>query len=262
MFIEINDQAVYVATGNHPLDPTKKSVIFVHGTGQDHSIWVLPTRYFARHDRNVLAVDLPGHGRSGGEPLETVEAIAGWLVELLDAAGLEEAAIVGHSLGSLAAIAAAALYPARVSAIALVGTTVPMPVSAALLDAAKNNRHEAIEMLNYWGFSQAAQLGGNPTPGNWMLGAGLRLMEQARPGVIHADLKACNDYADGLEHAAAVQCPALLILGARDRLTPARSASKLAETLPRAETVVLDDCGHAMLAERPDSVLDQLIKVV
>jgi pimeloyl-ACP methyl ester carboxylesterase len=117
-------------------------------------------------------------------------------------------------------------------------------------------------MLNYWGFSQAAQLGGNPTPGNWMLGAGLRLMEQARPGVIHADLKACNDYADGLEHAAAVQCPALLILGARDRLTPARSASKLAETLPRAETVVLDDCGHAMLAERPDSVLDQLIKVV
>ena len=177
---------------------------------------MLPTRYFARHDRNVLAVDLPGHGRSGGEPLASVEAIAGWVVELLDATGLDQAAIVGHSLGSLAAVAAAALYPGRVTAIALVGTTVPMPVSTALLDAAKDNRHEAIEMLNYWGFSQPAQLGGNPTPGNWMLGAGLRLMEQARPGVIHADLKACDDYADGLEHAAAVRCPALLILGARD----------------------------------------------
>jgi pimeloyl-ACP methyl ester carboxylesterase len=262
MLLKINGQAVHIATGGRPLDPALEAVVFVHGTGQDHSIWVLPSRYFARHHRNVLAVDLPGHGRSGGAPLTKVEAIADWLIEVLDAAGLSTAAFVGHSLGSLAAIAAAARHPGRVRAIALIGTAVPMPVSDALLDAAKNNRHEAIEMLNFWGFSQSAQLGGNPTPGNWMLGAGLRLMERALPGVIHADLKACDDYTDGLEHAAAVRCPALLILGARDRLTPARSARRLADTLPDARTVVLDDCGHAMLAERPDSVLDELIKVV
>jgi len=262
MLFEINGQAAYAATGNRTPDPKKPTVLFVHGTGQDHSIWVLPTRYFARHDRNVLAVDLPGHGRSGGRPLESIEAIADWLMRVLDAAGLSEAAIVGHSLGSLAAIAAAACHPDRVRAIVLVGSTLPMPVSPALLEEAKHDRHEAIDMLTIWGFSKSALLGGSPTPGNWMLGTGRRLMERAGPGVIYTDLNACNQYSAGLEQAAAVRCPALLILGERDMLTPPRTATRLAELLPGAETVILKGCGHAMLAEQPDPVLDQLIRVV
>jgi len=262
MKFQINGHEVFVATGNRDPDPQKESVLFVHGTGQDHSIWVLPTRYFARHDRNVLAVDLPGHGRSGGPPLESVTGLADWLILVLNATRTERVAIVGHSLGSLAAIAAAARFPERVRAIALIGTTAPMPVSEFLLERAKENSHEAIEILNFWGFSRSAQLGGNPNPGNWMLGQGMRLMEKARPGVIYSDLVACNEYRDGLEHAAAVQCPALLILGGRDMLTPVRSAVRVADALPNAEKVVLEGSGHALLAERPESVLDQLIRVV
>jgi pimeloyl-ACP methyl ester carboxylesterase len=262
MQLKINGHDVFVATGNRVPDPKKETVIFVHGAGQDHSIWVLPTRYFARHDRNVLAVDLPGHGRSGGPPLESIQEIAHWLIAVLDATELTRTAIVGHSLGSLAAIAAAALHPDRIRAIALVGTTVPMPVSDFLLERAKGDKHEAIEMLNFWGFSKSAQLGGNATPGNWMLGGGLRLMEKAGPGVIYTDLKACNDYQEGLEHAAEVACPALLILGERDMLTPVRSANKVIQALPNAEKVVLEGSGHALLAERPDPVLDLLIRVV
>jgi len=262
MQLKINGNSVYIATGNRDPDPEKETVLFLHGTGQDHTIWVLPTRYFARHDRNVLAVDLPGHGRSGGDPLETIEAMADWAIQVLDATRLSSAAVVGHSLGSLVAIAAAARHPTRVRAIALVGTTVPMPVSGFLLDNAKKDRHEAIEMLNFWGYSKSAQLGGNATPGNWMLGGGLRLMEKAGPGVIHTDLKACNEYIEGMEHAARVTCPALLILGERDMLTPVRSAMKVADMLPNAEKVILEGSGHALLAERPDPVLDQLIRVV
>ena len=85
MKITVNGHEVYVATGNRDFDPNKATVLFIHGTGQDHTIWVLPTRYFARHDRNVLAVDLPGHGRSGGEPLESIEAMADWVIDVLDA---------------------------------------------------------------------------------------------------------------------------------------------------------------------------------
>ena len=262
MQLTINGNTTFIASGNRSPDPQKETVLFLHGTGQDHSIWVLPTRYFARHGRNVLAVDLPGHGRSEGTPLKTIEEMADWAIEVLDAAGLETAAIVGHSLGSLIAIAAAARHPERVRAIALVGTTVPMPVSPFLLEQAKENRHEAIEILNFWGFSKPAQLGGNATPGNWMLGGGMRLMEKAGPGVIYTDLNACNEYVEGMEHAAQVNCPALLILGERDLLTPVRSAMKVAQALPNAEQVVLAGSGHALLAEQPDPVLDQLISVV
>ena len=262
MQLQINGHEVFVATGNRNPDPEKETVMFVHGTGQDHSIWVLPTRYFARHDRNVLAVDLPGHGRSAGPPIGSVEEMAEWLIAVLDATGLQRTAIAGHSLGSLVAIAAAARFPQRVRAIALVGTAVPMPVSDYLLERAKENSHEAIEMLNFWGFSRSAQIGGNATPGNWMLGHGLRLMEKAGPGVIYSDLKACNEYLEGLAQAGQVQCPALLILGERDMLTPVRSATRVAEALPHAEKVVLGGSGHALLSERPDPVLDQLIRVV
>ena len=262
MQLKINGHEVFVATGNREPDPDKETVLFLHGTGQDHTIWVLPTRYFARHGRNVLAVDLPGHGRSGGAPLESIEEMADWVIEILNALGVSNTAIVGHSLGSLVAIATAAGHPQRVRSIALVGTTVPMPVSGFLLDQARENRHEAIEMLNFWGFSKSAQLGGNATPGNWMLGGGLRLMEKARPGVIYTDLNACNEYIEGMEHASTIVCPALLVLGERDMLTPVRSAMRLAEVLPNAGKVILEGSGHALLAERPDDVLDQLIKVV
>ena len=262
MKLEIEGHEVYVATGTKEPDPQKETVVFIHGTGQDHTIWVLPTRYFARHDRNVLAVDLPGHGRSGGEPLKTVEAMADWVIQVLDATGLSTATVVGHSLGSLVTIAAAARHPDRVRAIAMVGVTVPMPVSEFLLNNAREDRHEAIEILNFWGYSKSAQLGGNATPGNWMLGGGMRLMEKAGPGVIYTDLNACNEYIEGLEHAASVACPALLILGERDMLTPVRAAMKIAEALPDAEKAILEGSGHALLAEKPDPVLDQLIRVV
>lgn len=262
MYLEVKKQAVFAATGSRALDRSRETVMFVHGAGQDHSIWALPSRYFARHDRNALAVDLPGHGRSAGAAMQRVEDMADWLIAVLDTAGLDKAAIAGHSLGSLVALAAAARHPDRVRAIALVGTAVPMPVSRDLLEAARENRHEAIDMLNNWGFSDAARRGGNPTPGNWMLAVGERLLERARPGVIYTDLRACNDYATGLEHAAAVRCPALLILGERDRLTPPRSARQLAATLPSAETVILEGCGHAMLAEQPDTVLEHLTRVL
>ncbi len=262
MNLQVNNEQVYVASGNRELDPEGDSVVFIHGTGQDHTIWVLPTRYFARHGKNVLAIDLPGHGRSGGATLETIEEMADWIIAVLDAAGLQRAALVGHSMGSLVTVAAAARHPDRVRAIVLVSTTVPMPVADFLLDKARDNSHTAIDILNFWGFSKSAQLGGNATPGNWMLGGGMRLMEKANAGVIHTDLKACNEYIEGLGHAANVQCHALLILGERDMLTPTRSTRKVAAALPDAETVILEGAGHALLSERPDPVLDQLIKIV
>ena len=98
-------------------------------------MWALQSRYFAHHGFNVLAVDLPGHGRSAGRPLASVEAIADWLPRVLDAAGVATAAVVGHSMGSLAALACAARHGDRVARVALLGPAVPMLVSDALLAA-------------------------------------------------------------------------------------------------------------------------------
>ena len=258
MRLDVGGSEVYAYTGTRPVDPAKPAVVFVHGAASDHSVWLLQSRYFAHHGKGVLAVDLPGHGRSAGPALGSVDAIAAWLPAVLDAAGLAQAALVGHSLGALAVLACAARHPARVAKVALLGPAVPMEVSEALLDAAKANDHVAYELINGWSTSAGKQLGGNTAPGMWLMGSAIRLMERTPPGVLHADLVACNAWTGGLEAAAAVRCPSLVVIGARDIMAPPRAAKALAETLAGARVVTLPDTGHAMMAEQPDAVLDAL----
>jgi len=207
----------------------------------------------------VLALDLPGHGRSEGLPLASVEAIADWIPALLDAAGVKQAALVGHSMGSLAALDCAARHAGRVSRIALIGTAFPMRVSAELLDATKNDEPLAQDMVNIWSHSAYAHYPSNPGPGFWVMGENLRLMQRQRPGVMHVDFAACNAYAAGMERAAQVACPALLVLGRRDVMTPARSGRELARAIRGARVVEVAGSGHALMAEKPDDVLDALI---
>lgn len=262
MELLIDGKVAYVGTGSREISPMRESVVFVHGAGQNHTIWVLPARHFVRKAFNVLSIDLPGHGRSAGPCVSSIEQMADWIAEVLRVAGLARAAVIGHSMGSLVALATAARHPDRVRSLAMVGVSVPMPVSEALLVTSAANEHAALEMLTFWGHSSTAHLGGNPTPGMWMLGCGLRLLEESGDGVVHADLRACNEYRAGLEHATQVKCPTLLILGERDAMTPVRATHALGGAIPDVETLVFPGSGHALLSERPGPVLDALMRIV
>ncbi|MFS2021820.1 alpha/beta fold hydrolase, partial [Massilia sp. CT11-108] len=88
--------------------------------------------------------------------LATVEEMAAWLLDLLDAAGVGKAVLAGHSMGSLIALEAASRAPARVRALALVGSTWPMKVSDALLETARTNEPGAIDMVNLWSHAAIA----------------------------------------------------------------------------------------------------------
>ena len=134
-----------------------------------------------------------------------------------------------------------------------------MRVSEAFLEAARKDEHAAFDMDTIWGHAPRVPLGGNPNPGMWMYGDTLARLARLRPGVLHAGLKACNDYATGLESAAKVGCPVLLVLGNRDLMTPPRNATQLAKAFKSAQTVLLPPSGHSLMAEAPDSTLDALI---
>ena len=261
MKLRVDGFDVYAYPGSRPFDASLPTIVFVHGGALDHSVWALQSRYFAHHGHNVFAVDLPAHGQSGGQALASVEAIAQWIVHVLDAfsgMGAGKAMLVGHSLGALAVLEAAARFPERVSRLAMIGPSVPMPVSDALLAAAEGNDHIAYEWITQWSFSAGHQLGSNQQPGMWMTGGALRLMERARPNVLHTDLLACQQYATGLEAAALVTCPVLMILGQRDLMAPPKNAQPLAKAMPHARVVTLPECGHSLMAEAPDAVLDAL----
>jgi pimeloyl-ACP methyl ester carboxylesterase len=232
--------------------------VFVHGAANDHSVWALQSRYFAYHGYNVLAVDLPGHGRSQGAALTSVESIAQWLGALLDAVGVARAALVGHSLGALAVLEAAAQMPQRVERIALLGPAVPMAVADTLLAAAQDDTHLAYALINGWSLSATGQLGASPSPGISLTGSSLRLMQRTAPGVLAVDLAACQAYANGLVAAGVYRGPALVVMGARDQMAPPKGAAALVAALSTPRCVTLADTGHALMAEQPDAVLDAL----
>lgn len=274
MKLEINGRTAYAYTGGKPFDASLPCVVFIHGAQNDHSVWGLQSRWFAHHGFGVLAVDLPGHGRSSGDPLPSIEDLADWIELLLEkvmrsgipggGAGdtanfaAKNVTLVGHSMGSLTALECAARHPARIARVVLIGTAVPMPVSDALLGAAKDKEPKAIAMINSWSHSPRGTIGGNTVPGMWLLGASKRLMERQKPGVLHNDLAACNAYTHGMDAADALTCPALIISGSKDMMTHPKAAARLGAAIKEVRHVSLDGAGHALMAEQPDEVLDAL----
>jgi pimeloyl-ACP methyl ester carboxylesterase len=256
MQFSVNGKSAFAYTAAHELEPKKATIVFVHGAGLDHSSFGLQSRYFGYHGWNVLAVDLPGHGRSEGPPIPSISGMAAWIFEALNSLKLKTVSMVGHSMGSLVALQCAAMRPESIGRIALVGTAYPMKVSEVFLDAARRNDQAAFDMETIWGHAAQAPLGRDPNPGMWMYGDTLARLARLAPGVLYSDLKACNDYVapDG------VACPALLVLGKRDVMTPPRSAAELQKRLPQAKTVLIDPSGHTLMAEAPDATLDALIE--
>ena len=261
-------QAAYAYTGGKPLDPALPCVVFVHGALHDHSVWTLLARWCAHHGHGVLAPDLPGHGRSAGPVLASVQDLGRWLLALLDAAGIaadRPVTLVGHSMGSLIALEAAAQAPARVGRLVMVGSTYPMKVADALLASAASAPLQAIDMVNAFSISTLAAKPSYPGPGSWLHGANRALMRRTLAGrhatgcavnLFHHDFSLCNDYDAGLQAAARVSAHVTLVLGRHDQMTPPRTADALASAL-RARVVSLD-AGHSLAAEAPEGLLDAL----
>jgi pimeloyl-ACP methyl ester carboxylesterase len=276
MKLTVDGREAYAYTGGKPFDPALPCTVLVHGALNDHSVWALQSRSLAHHGRSVLAVDLPGHGRSQGPALPSVEATADWLLALLAAAGVQRATLAGHSMGSLIALEAAARSTTggpgdtapdgpAVERLVMIGTAFPMKVSPALLETALTAPLRAIDQVNAFSISTLAAKPSNPGPGTWLHGANRALMRRLQAGyaaaghgnLFHHDFSVCDRYTGGLEAAARVRCPTRLVLGGKDAMTLPKAAQAMATAL-KAEVRLLPS-GHALMGESPDAVLDAVM---
>ncbi|MBK0394139.1 alpha/beta fold hydrolase [Ramlibacter algicola] len=266
MELAVRGHRTYCYTGGKAFDPAKPTAVFLHGVLNDHSVWALQSRYLANHGWNVLAVDLPGHCRSEGEAPSSTEEAADFVRDLLDAAKLEKAALVGHSWGSLIAMEAAARLKDRITHLALVGTAFPMKVSPALLEASQHDPEKAIHMISVFSWSTLAPPPSSLGPGTWIWGAGKALNRRVlrsnpKVNVFHRGFVACDKYANGLQAITQATCPVLFVLGRMDQMTQAKAAQPLVEAARgagRQVRVVTVEAGHHEMTEAPDTVLGAL----
>lgn len=263
MYLQVNGHQTYGYTGGKPFDAAKPTVVFIHGVLNDHSVWILQSRYLAHHGWNVLAVDLPGHCKSAGEAPSTVEEAADFVAALLDAAGVRRAALIGHSWGSLIALEAASRLKERVSHLVLVGIAYPMKVSPALLDAALNEPMKALTMINVFSRSTLAAPPSALGPGTWVYGASMALgrrvlASNTQVNVFHRGFKACDSYANGDNAITQITCPVLFVLGAQDQMTQAKAAQPLidkARASGKTVQVISLPVGHHQMTEAPEETL-------
>ena len=262
MRASVDGLSIFANTGGEPHTPGAPTIVFIHGAAMDHTAWTLLARFWAKSGYNVVAIDLPGHGLSEGQPLTTIEQNADIVERLLvQLELLDNLVLVGHSMGSLIALECAAAMQ-QTTVLGMLGTTFPMPVSKHLLAAAQANDHSAIDMISLYGHSFGGQLGGNPVAGIHAQNFGERIMEQAAPGVMYTDLKACNEYKSGSATAQKVTCRAGLILGEFDAMTPAASVSALLDSLPNGTKTILPDCGHMMMTEKPEETHRAIVELI
>lgn len=262
MIIQYNNQAIFVGSGGSQWRADIPTLVMQHGAALDRTVWVLLGRYFARHGYNVVIPDLPGHGASEGQALSSIAANAQWLNGLVEQLAqnypiaTDELIYCGHSMGALVTLEAASMQPEKISKLILLGSAVPMVVGDALLDAARNNDHAAIDMINMFGHAFGSRIGNNPVSGISVYNTMEALLERAEDGVLFADMNACNEYENGESAARSLAGKVIstVISGDADRMTPTNLGAKLAETL-QGKFTLLKDCGHMMMSEQPEATL-------
>ncbi len=253
MDVKVEGKRAFVHDGGLRFDRTDTVAVLLHGAGSDHTVWRHHSRNLAHRGLGVLAPDLPGHGRSEGPALPSIEAMAGWTGALLDELNVGSASLVGHSMGSLVALDCAAGSPDRVDKLVLIATSDRMAVHPDLQEAADAADPLAIDLIMSWSHTGSHRLGGHPTPGVWAELATRRLLEKSLGGSLGTDLYACSHF-DGSARAGAVRCPTLVVGGSADAMTPAGAGRRIAAAIPGANFELLDGAGHSALFTDPERI--------
>ncbi len=227
----------------HDLDASR-TLICIHGAGSDQTIW--PSNLSQLADCNLYSLDLPGHGRSGGEAMDRIEDYAAWVDEFVSAIEARRVVLVGHSMGAAIALTLGLARPDWLEAMVLIGCGPRLPVSPVLRRLMQEDHGEAVEQMAASVFSSMA----SPA-------LVTRFREQARavdPTVWQRDFDAC-DHFDLRDRLGEIPQRSLILSGDCDRMTPLPEAQMLEDGMRDARLAVIAPAGHMLPLEQPADML-------
>jgi pimeloyl-ACP methyl ester carboxylesterase len=258
VYFEVNGEKAFASTGGKAFDRSKPVVIFLNGSGLDHTFWGLHSRFFAFRNYSVLCPDYPGHTHSEGPALTSIEDMGAWVNDVAETLGADNISVVAHSQGCLVALEYVSRFPDRIRSVSFVASGLATPVNAALIEAAENNPEAAIAMMVGWGFGPAGHLHQGPIPGNSMVAGGRKVMRGNVPNELATDLRACDAYKNGKTAAAAIDCPRQVVLAGKDKMAPRKAGMELVEHLNGPELTIIEESGHMIPQEAPNRLRELL----
>ncbi len=227
-----------------------RTLVLLHGAGGDHRLWGDVQSRLEAAGISALALDLAGHGRSGGPARDTVEASADDVEETVAALRVGEWAVAGHSLGGAVALTLAARHPPGLRGAAVVSSGARLPVDPMILRGTIDAFSCTVENLARFCFAKG-------TPENvWRDAA--RSMAEVGPRTLHADFTACAGYAVPPTRLESIRVPVEVVCGDADVLTPTALSEEVVGAVPGARLARLTGCGHMPLVEAPVELCEAL----
>lgn len=225
------------------------TVLFVHGAGGSHQTWRFQLEDLTDEFR-IIAVDLPGHGMSEEASDTTISAKAGCILAIMEALGLENVVLGGHSMGGAVALEIALRHPRKVGALLLVGTGARLRVMPAIFSMIREDFDAAIEGMGSFLFGSRAP--------ESVVSEEKELLAKNSPDVLIQDFSVCDSF-DVVEELASISAPTLILCGNEDQLTPVKYAEFLHDKIEGSEVAFFDDCGHMPMIEKR-SEFNQAVK--
>jgi 3-oxoadipate enol-lactonase len=233
----MTERVHYAVTGRG-----ETTICLVHGSGGTHGVWIRQMEGLADLVR-VVAMDLPGHGDSGGDGVGTIERAADTVREVLDRVGVARAVIGGHSMGGAIAQAFALANPDRTAGLVLIGTGARLRVLPKIFEMLERDYAEGVRSV----VDLAVAATTTPETRDALARQTLR---NPRPVMI-GDFRACHVF-DVMARLGDIRAPTLVVCGEEDQLTPVKYSRYLRDHILGARLVVVPGAGHYVQLERPD----------
>jgi pimeloyl-ACP methyl ester carboxylesterase len=221
------------------------ALVLIHGAGGSHLHW--PSQLRRLEGATVYALDLPGHGRSDGPGHDDVPDYVTAVIRFLDAVQVEQAVLIGHSMGGAIAQMSGLTYPGRAAGLVLVGTGARLRVAPAILEGIRDNPEAAFDLITRYAWAPGAP--------EDLVQLGRETLAEIPPEVLYGDYAACDRF-DVMDRLDEIRVPVLVIAGTADRLTPHKYGVYLVDQLPDARLVTIEGGGHMMMLEQPNKVAE------
>jgi pimeloyl-ACP methyl ester carboxylesterase len=232
------------------LDEDKSTVVFIHGAGGSGHFWTSQVQGLAGRV-NAVALDLPGHGRSGEGGKDTVAGYSRTVIEFIDALAAPKTIPCGLSLGGAIVLQLLLDSGERFRAGILIGSGARLKVSPAILEAIENDYPGFVEMICKFASS------GNTHPN--LVEPFRDCLTKCDPGVTYGDFQACGRF-NVAERLDEISVPVLVISAEDDQMTPPKYAQFLEDGIPNAARIHIHDAGHIAPMEKPQAVNRAIIE--
>ena len=254
MIFEVENKKVFASGASTSFDKKKHTIILIHGAGQSHIVWSLTEEYLLNQGYNVFSLDLPGHGNSEGESLNSIEKIADWLEKVITKIGIDELTILGHSQGCLIALEYNYKFSKKVKNLIFVAGSYKLPVNQDLIDLSLSGDMESLNLIMKWGYGHSKQfIGGNPLS---------KILDSTREirEILAIDLIACNNYKNGIKAIKRIKCPTLFIFGELDKMMAVDKGKEFAALVPNSKIHVIKNCGHMIILENAFEMREKVVE--